>query len=319
MGASVWLPKGFEFLAGYPTPVRKRKLLLPLQVIVDDSGGPNQTYQVMGGLFGEAEDWAEFSNAWQDCLDTSPKVRAFHMAKVRDGDWHGLSQKRRNDKLRDLARVIADPRFRLQLIVTAVQMRAYEGFRSIIGKLYGEIHSHSSYFWVYQLMIMAAAQEALERAAITGIRERFKIIFDENGVHGPEAKAFYPRLRDGVLPDAKDVLPYEPQFENDEKFPPLQAADMIAWFARRSLVLEKNPYAWLGTDLGLIPVSRHCKVEDEKRLADLLITEFGGTIPIRSEAIKAAFDRSGVLKLNPVAYAAHIWANRPSIPAPRDA
>jgi hypothetical protein len=36
--SSVWLPEGFAFLSGLPTPARKRRLIVPIQAFVDDSG-----------------------------------------------------------------------------------------------------------------------------------------------------------------------------------------------------------------------------------------------------------------------------------------
>lgn len=259
MTAPVWLPKGFEFLAGYPTPIRKRKLLLPLHAIVDDSGGPNQTFQVMAGLIGQAEDWARFADAWQDCLDTSPKVRAFHMAKIRDGDWHGLSQKQRNDKLRSLARVIADKRFGLKVLVAGVHMEGWESFREVIEASTGQPFV-SSYFYVYQLMLMVATAEAMQRGIKDGTRERFSIFFDEQSLHGSRAKAYYPTMRN-VMADASDFLPIEPQFENDERFLPLQAADMVAWFCRKDFALENHPYGWLASEVKAVPVSGHSHIE----------------------------------------------------------
>lgn len=50
------------------TDVRKRKVLVPIQFIADDSGCKGGSLDaVMGGVFGEAEQWADFSDRWKAC------------------------------------------------------------------------------------------------------------------------------------------------------------------------------------------------------------------------------------------------------------
>lgn len=61
MSGPVWLPRGFSFLSGLPTPARKRRLLVPIQLFIDDSGGEHPGFIVLGGLIGRAEEWAEFA------------------------------------------------------------------------------------------------------------------------------------------------------------------------------------------------------------------------------------------------------------------
>jgi hypothetical protein len=73
---SPWLPEGFSFLSGLPEAARKRRLLMPIQVVADESVGAEpgtRSHFVMAGLIGHSEDWAEFSTEWDICLKSGPR------------------------------------------------------------------------------------------------------------------------------------------------------------------------------------------------------------------------------------------------------
>ena len=41
-----WLPEGFSFLSGLPEGIRKRRLLVPIQALIDESGGKGHSKMV---------------------------------------------------------------------------------------------------------------------------------------------------------------------------------------------------------------------------------------------------------------------------------
>lgn len=304
--SAVWLPRGFSFLSGYPTAVRKRKLLLTLQVIVDDSGGPNQTFQVFAGLIGQAEDFARLADRWQSCLDQSPRVHYFHMIEAvgKNDQFYGFSNKDRDKKLRALARIMADPSLGLQLIHVAVEI---EAFNDLIKPLSG-VHKRfkSPYFHAFQVMLMAASCET-ERI---GLRERFEIIFDEHKSEGHKAKAFYPQLRT-LMPTYQDLMPVEPQFRDDKEFLPLQAADMTAWLWRKDLALENHGVGWLQTEFQKMPVCPLSMVIRRNDFQEVLTEIASGVVPVDPQQILWAFGRKSlerIASLDPVHAFALAWA-----------
>jgi hypothetical protein len=105
-----WLPRGFEFLSGLPTPVRKRRKLMVIQAFVDDSGGKGHSrHFVLAGLVGSASDWGEFSDEWRAVLNEPPAIRCFKMREAAGrptGQFHGMSESQRDKKLSRQAKVI---------------------------------------------------------------------------------------------------------------------------------------------------------------------------------------------------------------------
>jgi hypothetical protein len=65
--AAIWaLVPGMSAL---PDAVARRRLLVALEVYVDDSGTGNPPVFLLGGFIGRAESWAVFKEEWRDALD----------------------------------------------------------------------------------------------------------------------------------------------------------------------------------------------------------------------------------------------------------
>jgi hypothetical protein len=58
-----------RYVSGLPSGRRERRSFLALQIGIDDSRSDGQVL-ILSGYVGEAADWAQFSNKWQDRLDT---------------------------------------------------------------------------------------------------------------------------------------------------------------------------------------------------------------------------------------------------------
>ena len=104
-----WLPPQFEFLSGLSEPERRRRLLLPIQAYIDDSGvkGTHAVF-VLAGFMGNAERWAEFSDAWSDYLKLAPSVRYVKMneAVKLNGEFRSWKPEERDRKLAGCADII---------------------------------------------------------------------------------------------------------------------------------------------------------------------------------------------------------------------
>jgi hypothetical protein len=88
------------------------------------------------------------------------------------------------------------------------------------------------------------------------VKEEIEIIFDEHAIFGPRVALWYPALRDTLrtqpnrdFHDLAEVMPPMPMFRNDSKFPPLQAADVIAWLFRNAFSGKRNQFEWIAEEL----------------------------------------------------------------------
>lgn len=257
-----WLPPGMSFLSGLPEPARKRRLLMPMQAFVDDSGGKGNTrHFVLAGLIGHSEAWAEFSNEWRACLDERPRIRTFKMreAATCNGQFYSMTAKQRDEKLRKLAQIIN--RYALITTHSVIDLDAHEKTWAKLEKPRNE-----PYFWPFHNTIMATCFTLWD----AGWREKFEIIFDEQVVSGLRAKVWYPVIRaifQEREPEASRILPVEPMFKTDDEFLPIQAADLFAWCYRKSTDdPEYNSFNWLLEEMGSVKQTDYSQYYDQERM-----------------------------------------------------
>lgn len=246
---------------------------MPVQVCVDESGGSEAQgrFFVMAGVIAPAERMAFFSDEWQSCLDSKPSIKYFKMseaANLRDEfDRKRFTAKQRDQKLIDLARIIN--KHIDYVLPVSIEVKAHAAIFSDWGmaKIMDKI-----YHWPFHNMIMASAfhiWETNER------KEPFRIIFDEEVMHGPKSKMFYPVTRLALetdFPKLKPILPTDVGFEKDTNFLPLQASDLFAWCIRAGETdFYNQPFAWLAAELDHVQVSHRRYVMDEARLRKILL------------------------------------------------
>jgi Protein of unknown function (DUF3800) len=254
-----------------PEAARKRRYLMPVQAFVDDSGGKGQApsrHFVMAGLIAHSEDWASFSDEWKACLDTPPRVRIFKMREAAScgGQFFGWSESERDAKVLALARIIN--RYARIATYSAIDLEAHA---ELWVPRQRKPHSEP-YFWPFHNTIMASCFELWDR----GWRERFEIIFDEQVIFGPRAKAWYPAIRDVVKmrnPDEYAIMPADPMFKTDDEFLPLQACDLFAWCWRVGSDLgpdSERPFEWLLPELRNVSLTDYRQYYDRERLQSVL-------------------------------------------------
>jgi hypothetical protein len=242
---------------------------LPVQVFVDDSGGKGQgRHFVLAGLLAHSDGWAVFSNEWRRYLEEPPRIRCFKMreAAACRGQFNGLSEQARDNKLRLLARVIN--RCAKICIYSAIDLQAHsETWAKRISKPFSE-----PYFFPFQNMILASCFELWD----LGWRERFEIVFDEHVIFGPRVKKWYPVIQDIVKvrePESHGLMPSEPQFATDDECLPLQACDLYAWCFRKGSDIGadgRRPFEWLLEDLRQVQLSGYRQYYDRERLESVL-------------------------------------------------
>lgn len=258
-----------SFLSGLPEARRKRRYLMPVQVFVDDSGGKGQgRHFILAGLIARSEQWAMFSDDWQQCLDQKPRLRYFKMREAASctGQFHGLSGPDRDARLRELAAVINC--YAKIVTYSGIDLDAHAETWAI------RMHRpfNEPYFFPFQNMITASCFELWD----VGLRERFEIIFDEHAIFGPRVKLWYPLMRDIARvrePEAHTIMPIDPMFKSDDEFLPLQACDLFAWCFRKGSDVGwagERPFEWLLEHLGAVTLSGYRQYYDRERLESVL-------------------------------------------------
>jgi hypothetical protein len=263
--ANVWLPRGMEWLSGLPTGARKRRLLLPLQAVIDESGveGTDPIF-VFAGFLGQAERWAQFSDEWQAWADARPAVRYLKMyeaAKLK-GEFRDWSPRVRDAKLEGFIDIMR--RFPEKAIYSTLDVSALRARPDFTDNPVG-----SGYWGMFFSVLAGVCYEVLE--AKSSPVEPIEIIFDEHAIFGPRINLWYPFLRTMLIEtyDAElaNVLPPQPMFRDDQDFRPLQAADVIAWLFRMSASGRRNEFEWIADRLApVIPMSGYSGHFDEERL-----------------------------------------------------
>ncbi len=267
--ASPWLPRGLEFLSGLPTEARKRRLLLALQVFIDDSGvDGTQPVVSIAGFFGQSERWAEFSNEWKACLDSPPPIRYLKIneAAKLDGEFRNWLADDRDAKLKGFVDIMS--RFPEKAIYATLDTLALRERPHIRENVVG-----GAYWGMFFTVLAGVCYEILEAKSFPV--EPFEIIFDEHSIFVPRINLWYPYLRDLLIEkydvQLEHVLPRQVLFKDDEHFLPLQAADVIAWHFRITKSGQHHDFEWIADRLApVIPVSAYSGHWDARRMDRLL-------------------------------------------------
>jgi len=236
-----------------------------IQAFVDDSGGKGHSdHFVLAGLVSTAEEWANFSVEWKACLESHPAIPLFKMneAAARRGAFERFSESARDEKLRELARVINR---RTSFMISSV-MRMEDSKHHVAG---GLKPFKDPYFLPFHTLIMGICLDLWDH----GIRQRFEITFDEQVIFGPRAMQWYPLMKEIIKlkeRDAATLLPEDPMFRSDDNSLPLQAADLFAWCIRRNTDdPEKEVFGWLLKEMPNVKRSSYSYFMDEERFCAL--------------------------------------------------
>jgi Protein of unknown function (DUF3800) len=209
--------------------------LLTIQAYIDDSGVKGTTCVfVLAGFISEAAKWAAFSDAWNLHLKQPPSIQYLKMneAVKLKGEFRSWSPTDRDRKLLGCARIINQfrPDAGIYFINDLVAWKQFIPERRI--KTLADPHFHG-----FHAMISAVCNEAMDM----GINEQIEIIFDQHVIFGPRVALWYPALKEMIeltnperVEQVRNVLPSAPLFRDDQKFAPLQAADILAWLLRHA-------------------------------------------------------------------------------------
>jgi len=190
---------------------------------IDDSGSHKQGPAfVMGGLVAGWSEWARFSEEWREVLEEKPRLAYFKLKEAlrREGQFGRLSPKQRDDRCDRLFSVLK------RTAVFSVTVSVAWDSLKIPLQLLPNIP-----LTPYQLLVIGLMGRVTSELTRMKLSPRIMFVFDD---HNEGSR----------LERALDVLlPYMPQAQqkpvmgishmDDREILPLQAADAVAWIARR--------------------------------------------------------------------------------------
>jgi hypothetical protein len=271
--AASWLPKGFEFLSGFPEHVRRGRVLLVLQAFLDDSGTKGTgARMVLAGLMGEAQVCAAVADEWARVLRANYPGRIGHF-KMDDacgftGEFSHWREDNRDHKVRQMASVI--DRDDLTALGVVLDLGA---FARVLGPWETTRGKHAMRH-PYMMMFLHLLPAAVSAAVENGGTKPMELFFDNQDVFRRTILDGYDELLSiEDDPARKAVMPIMPWFRDDKEFVLLQAADLIAGELR--LLAEPGAPPFIGELCPKLQRSNHFYSlgEDDMRAIDAHIRQ----------------------------------------------
>jgi hypothetical protein len=196
-----------------------------LKAFVDDSGSGDTKYFVMAGYVGSVSAWECFDERWRFVLDASPKIPYFHAVEANslrpDSVWAGVTKEERDAKIASLIGVIQS------LDIQAVYMRMKQSDYNQIFR--GKVPDKwdSPYYCLFSSFVSLCGFVLAKEFGSEGPME---FVFDNHEKYKKHGQEFY----DGSRLLIQEQTAPNIHFRDDKDFPPLQAADLLAWQVRRA-------------------------------------------------------------------------------------
>lgn len=206
-------------VSGLPGVEGRRRLMLVLQAIMDESGnwGENDRDHVfmIAGFISTAEKWQRFSDGWMAAqLPKELKMTCAMKMAANYNEWKYLSP---------VISLIEDTV--MARVECAVHLDSYK--RCAKGKI--DPYYDSPYFWAFHNAMDRICRTATD---LLGYSETVDLFFDVHTL-GKRGQKWYELAR-LIAPDQyRKILPSYIHWEDDEIFLPLKSADLLAGLARR--------------------------------------------------------------------------------------
>lgn len=251
-----------------PRELRKRARLAVFQAWIDDSGkdAPQSPVYVLAGYSARKAVWEDFADEWQDELDQSPKLAylkaseaynlqgqfGFDKITQTDSEWvrvhgkgnHDAAEKRLSNFVKIIAKHLKSPDD-----YGITWMLKHDEYQATIGRLKSlktasikdvreiERHIRNPYYLSFQRILGIELTLRAAQAILLRKHETTEILFDEDIDHKPNLEKAFKEFLDVIKLDTPTWVDFlqnkRPEYRNDKCFPPLQAADLLAWHLRR--------------------------------------------------------------------------------------
>jgi hypothetical protein len=207
-----------------------------LQAAADDSGNePPNKFFVFGGFVADSLTWARFSDEWDKALKEYPRIEYFKMADangLRD-QFEGWAPTARDEKVEKLSHIAA--RHPLAVIDVSIKHTDFAELISSIDLPARGLSTDKPYpILANQLMVTLGDFQRKLNAS-----EAIDIFFDTQLGFDQELHRWWPLFEHLREEETKTnfarYISGPPNFRDEKKFLPLQAADMYVWHKRRYL------------------------------------------------------------------------------------
>jgi hypothetical protein len=203
-----------------------------LKCYADDSGSdlqPGGIFLLAGYIMDESR-WEDFAEQWDVQLNRDHPIDFCRMADAErgEGPFLGIDSLWRKRKVKDLAAVIhgCHP----EAFVCLMSCDQYE--RAIKGKVDPRLDNPYAILF-FKVMAMISQLQLWANTVATFGHQPVDFIFDDQGQAGLKCLQWYAGLRERVPEPFRTMIGNTPQFKDDRRLLPLQAADMLAWHIRR--------------------------------------------------------------------------------------
>lgn len=196
---------------------------------VDDSGSSkDEPVYVLGGLILPTESWDLLTKDWDAILKADPAIEYFKASEVWDrtkGPFKNFTTRQRSEKVEALADAVLT--YHPWAISCRMRWSTYRDFRKefSINPLIDD-----PYFFLYHAIIGQMSIWGAEQN--TGVRVNF--IFDNQNGLGERVRAVWRFFLNSYTDELRARMGDIPEFADEKECLPLQAADLFAWYQRRS-------------------------------------------------------------------------------------
>jgi len=247
-----------------------------LKAFIDDSRMGQPPVYVLGGWVAPAKTWASFSDAWQQVLWMSPRIQYFKFYEAMNlvGEFHGISEDSRDEKMMLLIRVIEEHK-----LLGAGSIIPHSLFNSYFGQ-----HPHPEVRNPYFPSLYGLVARILRHNKAANINDKLELFFDyqPGGDQMERVKAGWEEFRKTMPEEFRPLVQsHPPAFLDDRDVVALQAADLYAGWARTvfesRLLRRKAHWPWGDRNLDIPSVL----FEWTEKTADALYEEMFGSKPVK--------------------------------------
>jgi hypothetical protein len=221
MGVSAAREQVLALVSGLPSSKRYVRRLLMLQAYFDGSTEQDAAL-IFAGYLGSVDTWLRFSDEWHELLTLRPRIGSFKMSQMATP---AMAE-------RVMFHYRAIDRLPLFGLVCAVPI-------GDLNKVVKELDLNSDWANPYYLAWRGVITQSIMAADALGFSDPIEFIFDEQSDKIQVIKA-WDYLYENAPAWYRRRIKGSPSFKDDTEVLPLQAADLIAWWARRQYISDKT-------------------------------------------------------------------------------
>jgi hypothetical protein len=203
---------------------------------LDGSGGGHKDVFVLGGYIASNEAWALLSDEWRLLLEREPRLDSFKMSYMAQTD---ARMKRAEEFYRIIEKNVAGY---VACVIYTDEMLKAESSITWPPNYINQHVARNPYFSAFHSIF----RNLIEHQHELGIEEQIQLVFDTQS-EMEIALASHDYLILSTPPKLHHLLS-TPRFEDDKTTPPLQAADLYAWWVRKwaieQLLSREENFAW---------------------------------------------------------------------------